>query len=114
MRQVYHAAVKMIAQIRTARATLFPSRTEHEVVHDQLAAAAEQLGQCLRSAGRIEDVVLLHADPGQLAALRAQRVPLARESLLLGQQILARGQPLVSRDYLMLCHDRVSSARVRT
>src|SRR5262249_24852912 len=40
------------------------------------------------------DVVLLHPHPGQLAALRGERVALAGESLFLGQQLLAGDQPL--------------------
>ncbi len=41
MRQVDEAAIEMIAQEGATRATLLPSRTEHEVVHDQLASAAK-------------------------------------------------------------------------
>src|SRR5262245_33033929 len=102
----------MIGEQRAARATLLPSRTEHEVVHDQLALAAKKGRQGFLSARGVEDVFLLHLDPGQLAALCAERVPLACEVLLLGQQILAGLEPLSLRHDrmigLILCHDRFS------
>jgi len=52
LRKMDHPAVEMIGQERTARAAFFPVGAEHEVIDDQLALAAEQIGQ-RRSAHRI-------------------------------------------------------------
>jgi hypothetical protein len=41
---------------------------EHEVVDEQLGAAVEELGQGLLPVVRLEDVLLLDRDPGQLLA----------------------------------------------
>src|SRR5437667_9313140 len=112
MGEVYYAPVEMIGEQRAARAALLPSRPEHKVVHDQLALTAKEAGQGFLSAGAVEDVFLLHLDPGKLAAFCTERVPLACEVLLLGQQILAGLDPLSSRYDRMLClifcHDRFS------
>src|SRR5450631_2595431 len=37
--------VKMICQVRAAWAALLPAGTKHEVVHNELAAAVEKIGQ---------------------------------------------------------------------
>src|SRR5262245_39615795 len=88
------------------------------MIHNQLVSAAKQIRQGYFSAGRIEDIFLLHSDPRQLAALRAERVALACEILLPGQQILPGGEPFRSRYYsrmlyLSLCHDCFSLASAR-
>ena len=51
----------------------------------ELSAPAKQIGQSLFSAGALEDVWLLHPDPGHFAALGAERVALACEVFLPGQ-----------------------------
>jgi hypothetical protein len=66
-----HRAVEMIGQQRTARTAFFPVGAEHEVIDDQLALAAEQIGQRLLAARSLEYVALVHALPGQFAALAA-------------------------------------------
>jgi hypothetical protein len=81
-----------------AGAALVPSGVEHEVVEDELAAALEQVGQVHGAVGALEGVVLLHLDHGQVAALGAEGVAGAGQLLLLGQQVLASGQPLVAAD----------------
>ena len=43
MHEVHEGAVDMVGHKRAARATLFPSRAEHEVIDDQLAAPAEEV-----------------------------------------------------------------------
>ena len=50
MRQVHVHAVDVVGHERAARAALLPARAEHEVLHQQLAAAFEQVGE--RCAGR--------------------------------------------------------------
>jgi hypothetical protein len=63
---------------------------------DQLAAAFEQVEQRRGAVGSLEHVLLLDRDHRQHAALHVQRVAAAGQLLLLGQQLLASGQPLVS------------------
>ena len=68
---------------------------EHEVLHQQLAAAFEQVGERAPALGRVEDVVLLDAHPRQRAALAGDLVAQARQFLFARQQRLALGKPLV-------------------
>jgi hypothetical protein len=51
-----------------------PLRAEHEVVDQQLRAAAEQLRQRRRAIVCVEDVSLIHPYPGQFAALAVRVV----------------------------------------
>src|SRR5438552_11584654 len=48
------AAVKVIGQVRAALATFFPSRGEHEMINDQLAAILKKIGQRFFTIGSIE------------------------------------------------------------
>ena len=66
---------------------------EHEVLHQQLAPAFEQVGERAPALGRVEDVVLLDAHPRQRAALAGDLVAQARQFLLARQQRLALGDP---------------------
>ena len=68
---------------------------EHEVLHQQLAAAFEQLGERAPALGRVEDVVLVDAHPRQRAALAGDLVAQARQLLFVRQQRLALGNPFV-------------------
>ena len=68
---------------------------EHEVLHQQLAAAVEQVGERAPALGRVEDVVLVDAHPRQRAALAGDLVAQARQFLLARQQRLALGNPFV-------------------
>jgi hypothetical protein len=94
--EVNGRAIEMIRQQRAARAALLPAWSEHEVVDDQLAAPVEQVGERLLAGRALEDVSLLDLDPGQLASERAQPVALSGELLLLPQEPLARGDPVVA------------------
>src|SRR5579862_551563 len=87
-------SVKGICQVRTTRASLFPARTEHEVVHDQLAAAFEHIGERFLSVYAFEYIFLFNLFPWHLAPLAAEVVAQAREFLLFGKQLLACGKPL--------------------
>jgi hypothetical protein len=102
VREVPVRAVDEVGQERAARATLLPSGTEHEVVDQQLAAPAEQVGEALLAVRPVEDVLLLDLDPGQLTALRAQLIAQPREVFLLAKELLARSEPVLSRHDLML------------
>src|SRR5260370_40320734 len=70
-RQVHHAAVDMIRNERAARAALHPPGTEHEVIHNQLASAAEKIGQRLLAFRPIKHVSLLTLLPRQFSSLPA-------------------------------------------
>jgi len=83
MLEVRERAVDVIAQERTARATLLPIRTEHEMIEDQLTASVEEIGQRLFALRAVEDILLVDLDSRQLATLVAKRVSLMRELLLL-------------------------------
>jgi hypothetical protein len=67
------------------------------VVDDELAAAVEQVGQRLAAVRPVEDVLLVHRFPRQIAAPLAQAIAQARELFLLGQELRACSEPLVVR-----------------
>src|SRR4029453_11300822 len=67
-------------------------------VNDQLLAALEQVGQARRSVGSLEAVLLLHGHPWHPPALGCHCVSGASQLLLLDEQRLARGLPLLRRD----------------
>ena len=67
-------------------------------VDDQLAAAVEQVEQAGRAIRAVELVLLLHGHPRHPAALGGQRVAGPRVLLLLHEQLLPRGDPLLRRD----------------
>jgi hypothetical protein len=61
--QVHGRTVEMIRHVRTAWAALLPAWTEHEVVHNELAAAIEKIGQRYLALARIEFIPLLYPFP---------------------------------------------------
>jgi hypothetical protein len=74
-------------------------RIHEEPVHDELATAVEEVEQRrVPSAGRGEAIVLLHADHRHAAALGRHGVTRAGVRLLLHEQRLARGAPLLRGD----------------
>ena len=58
----------------------------------------EQIGERAPALGRVEDVVLVDAHPGQGAALAGDLVAQVRQLLLARQQRLALGDPAVCGD----------------
>src|SRR6478736_518730 len=88
--------VDTVGDRRAARARLLGARREHEVVDEQLRAPVEELGQRPAPTGRVERVVLLDADPGQLLAGAGELVAPARVLLLALEQLDPLGTPLVS------------------
>ena len=68
------------------------------MVHEELAAAVEQLGQGPLAALGVEDVLLVDLYPGQRAAGTTQVVPRVGECALLAQQVEPRREPNVARD----------------
>src|ERR687895_1654444 len=74
-------------------------RIHEEPVHDELAAAVEELEQRrVPAAGRGEAIVLLHAEHRHAAALGREGVTRAGVRLLPLEQRLARGAPLLRGD----------------
>ena len=65
------------------------------MIDDQLAAAAEQVGQRLLAVRSVEHVILLDLDPWQFAALGAEPVARVRQFLFMGEMRLARGGPFL-------------------
>src|SRR5438874_3200091 len=92
MRQMPIRAVKMIGQIGAAFATLFPARTKHEMINNQLAAALEQISQRLFSVFSIKHIFLLDLNHLEFAPSGTKRVALARENLFHSQKILPSNQ----------------------
>jgi hypothetical protein len=71
---------------------------------DQLAASVEEVGERLLAVRPVEDIPLLHPDPGQFAALPAQLIAQPGEFLLLAQVLLAGREPLLSRHDAVVIH----------
>jgi hypothetical protein len=71
------------------------ARLEEGAVDDQLATALEQVEQARRALRPVELVLLLHRQPRHPPALCGQRVPGVGQLLLLHEQLLARGLPLL-------------------
>ena len=79
------------------RSTASRGRVEHGVVDDELAAAVEEFGQRLAAVRSLEDVLLVHRFPRQIAAPLAQAIAQARELFLFRQELLACSEPLLVR-----------------
>src|SRR5260370_36241633 len=79
-----------------------PIRLVHEVIYDELAAAAKEVRQSLSAVLAFEYVLLLDALPGQLA-LPAELFAQAREFLLVCEEAPA-GDPVVVTYDLMVGH----------
>jgi hypothetical protein len=62
---MHKSAFEMVDVKRTAHAPRLPPGTEHEMLHEQLAAALEEIGQRPRAVPILTDVVFLDANPGQ-------------------------------------------------
>src|SRR2546422_5573121 len=108
MCEVHDAAVDMIGHERAAPAALLPPGSEHEMIDNQLAASGEKVGQRLLAVWPVEHIGLLHLDPGQFTALGTQLIAQPGEFLFLDQELLARGEPLVSRYDSVVLHDSIS------
>jgi hypothetical protein len=84
---------------------------EEEPVDDQLAAAVEQVDQARRSVRAHERVVLLDGHHRHPPTLGGDRVAGASQLLLLHQQFVASGLPLVRGHDRMGLHWRMPSLR---
>src|SRR5262245_62887069 len=76
---------------------------EHKVIHDELAASREQVGERLASVWAIEDVLLRDALPGQATLQMAHFVALASKRFLLFQKDSPSGEPFLSGHNRMIC-----------
>ena len=94
-------AFEMVDAERAAHALQRLSRTLHDVLNEQLAAAAEQIGERHPALRRIEFVALVDLDPGQGPALLGERVAPAGEFLFFLHELPAFGDPLFTSDDAM-------------
>src|SRR3974390_3344792 len=94
----------MIGEIGAALTSGLPTRTEHEVIDDELTFAAEQTGQAFLAVSSLEYVILLALPPRQFASLLAQRVARLGECFLIGKMCLASGDPFVVGNNLVRFH----------
>src|SRR5439155_17203797 len=83
-------------------------RPEHEVVDDELRAPSEQARQRGGACVRLEGVVLLDPEPGELLPLPGQLVAAARQLLLGLEQLEAGRKPLLMGSGPVLRHVRTS------
>jgi hypothetical protein len=96
--------VEPVGDGRTARTTFVPVGVEHEVVHEQLRPAVEQVGERGFAAFGVEEVVLVDPHPRQLAPL-AGNVVVESGQFLLGLEQLEPGfEPLVARSNPAIGH----------
>lgn len=66
------------------------------MVDNQLTTPIEEIGQRHLAIGTLEEILLLHLDHGQLATRSIQPVACMGGSLLLGEQLRASNEPLIS------------------
>src|SRR5262249_44710949 len=78
---------------------------------DQLPATLKQVEKAHRALRAVEAVLLLHRHPRHPAALGGQRIAGAGQLLLLDQQLLAGGIPLLRRYDRRSLHRCLSSLR---
>ncbi len=68
-------------------AALLPARSKHEMLHQKLLTALEQLGERDGAVGPTEDIRLIDLHPGQLPPQLRELVAAPRQVLLGGQQV---------------------------
>ncbi len=81
------------------------------MVDDQLGTALEDVDEAHRAVRAVELVVLVDLDHGELAALGIERIPLPGQVLLLREQLLAGGRPLLSGGDLRIAHSTLLARR---
>src|SRR5581483_6052894 len=100
--QMNRAAIKVICSHRAPRAALFPLRSKHKVIHNQLAPSLKQVCQALTAIWSVKYIILLYAHPRQLSPLAAQLIPQPCQLLLFRQKRSARLKPFFLRNNNML------------
>jgi len=101
MRQVNGHAVGVVGHEGAALAALLPAGGQHELLHDELRATIEQIGELLAAIWSLKNVILFDRDPGQLSAQPGDLVAAPRQVLLGSEQIEPRFQPFLA------CYDRM-------
>src|ERR1700730_8773521 len=81
-----------------------PIRLVHEVIYDELAAAAKEVRQSLSAVLAFEYVLLLDALPGQLAPVPAELFAQASEFLVFCEEAPGGGDPVVVTYDLLVGH----------
>src|SRR5262245_5721692 len=94
--------IDMIHQKGTTGAPFLPTWSKHKMIYDQLAPPFEKVGKLLLTLWPIKDIILFDLDPGQLAALPADFIPLPCKLFLPGQKRFARLDPFLSRDDMVI------------
>ena len=94
MRQVNGHAIGVVGHEGTALAALLPPRRQHELLHDELRPAVEQVGKRHAALRSFEDIILVDPNPGQLPAQPRHLVAAPCQVLLCGKQIAPCFQPL--------------------
>ena len=102
--EVQMRLVEAVGDRRAARAAFVPVGVEHEVVHDQLRTAVEQVGERGFALLGVEDVVLVDAHPRQLSPLAGEVVVQARQLLFGLEQLEPFLEPLLTGSGAMLRH----------
>lgn len=92
----------MVGDVGATGAAFLPSWTEHEVIDDKLAAAAEEVGEGDLAGRAFKLVVLLDFFPGQGAAQAAELIALTREFLFLLEKLLAGCDPFIVRNFFLV------------
>src|SRR5262249_23020456 len=101
MLDVLVRAVDVVAQERATIAALAKIPAPHEVIDDELAVLAEQIGECLLAGWRVEHVLIVDFHPRQRAPFGSDEIVHARERFLALEMSLARLDPLFAGDDAM-------------
>ena len=107
VREVDREAFEAIRDHRAGRAPGLEVGTEHEVIDQQLRAAAEQVLERGGAGVGLEPVLLIYAHPGQGLALLREFVAAAGEFLLRFEKLEPGVEPLLTCADLV-CHCDVS------
>ena len=75
MVEMRERAINVIGQERAGRAALFPLRSEHEMVDDQLAVSVEKIGKRQLAVRSVEGIWFFNPLPGQLTPRTAELIP---------------------------------------
>src|SRR5580658_1055139 len=89
--------VDVLSLERASGTGRLPFGREHQMMHDQLAAAVEQFGQRAASTRGIEHVALLYSQPRQGATFRGEGITCTHVRLLLREEHPAGDQPFILR-----------------
>src|SRR5919199_518013 len=111
MLEVDDEAVESVRDRRAGRAAGGVLGAEHEVVDEELGAAAEQVGEGRVPLVGLEAVVLVDRDPGKLLTPPGQLVAPPGQLLLGLEQLEPRREPLLARSCPVLGHAGIIAER---